>query len=83
MQIEQAPIFRKSTAPWYDSNTVCGMAAFVMVAVVFFGIIGIGTAAARPGGLWLVWLPVLLVLLSAAVFVSILIRLIRRKMTEG
>ena len=83
MQIEQSPIFRKSCAPWYDSNTACFIAAFAMAAIIFFGITGIGIAAVHPGGLWLICMPVLLVLLSAAVCASILVRLVRRKMAEG
>ncbi|MGM0453425.1 MAG: hypothetical protein ACQERN_09705 [Thermodesulfobacteriota bacterium] len=79
MQLEQSPIFRKSAAPWYDSNTACGIVATVMAVLIFFGIVGIRVAARYPSGIWMIWLPALLLVLSATVLVSLLIRLIRRK----
>ncbi len=79
MQIEDSPLFRKSAVPWYDSTPVCVIAAVVMAVFVFFGILGIRVAAGYGSGLWLTWLPALLAVASAAVLLSLLIRLIRRK----
>jgi len=78
MRLDQNPVFRKVIVPWYDSETVCLIVIVCMGGVVIFGFTGI--AVARDNLIYLkhIWVPILLVLMSASVIVSITIRLVKR-----
>ena len=78
MRLDQNPVFRKVIVPWYDSETVCLIVIVCMGVVVIFGFTGI--AVARDNLIYLkhIWVPILLVLMSAGVIVSITIRLVKR-----
>jgi len=78
MQLDQNPVFRKIIAPWYDSEVVCFLVLFSMIVVFLFGLTGISAAAEKPEYNDHIWVPVLLVLMSAGVFISTAVRLLKR-----
>ncbi len=78
MQIDKSPSFRKAISPWYDSDSACLIKAIVAFVVVLFGIDGIKVARQIDAYHDYVWVPVLLFSLSVTVFVTNLIRLVKR-----
>jgi len=76
--MDQNPFFRKIIVPWYDSDTACYIVIVTMGIILFFGFTGISVARENPYTHPHVWVPVLVVALSAAVIVSSVIRLIKR-----
>jgi hypothetical protein len=72
------PMYRKAIVPWWDSEIACLLVIISMFVAFLFGMLGISVAhgylAYRP----FVWVPVLVVILSAFVILSTTIRLIRR-----
>ena len=78
MRIDQNPLFRKSISPWYDSEAICIGIIIFMLIVFVFGCIGISVAREEAEFHGYVWIAVLLVVMSAAVIFSTIIRLIKR-----
>jgi nitrogen fixation/metabolism regulation signal transduction histidine kinase len=78
MRIDQNPLFRKTIIPWYDSEAVCIVVIVFMMIVFFFGVVGISVARENSEYHGYVWIAVLLVVMSAAVIFSTIIRLIKR-----
>ncbi len=78
MRLDQNPVHRKVIVPWYDSETACYIVLGLMLMVLVFGSIGIWVACETAEYGSYVWFPVCLVVLSAGVMLSIIIRLIRR-----
>jgi len=76
--MESSPVFRKAILPWYDTNAACILALLLMTAVLLFGIEGVRIAGKIEAYKAHVWVPILLIVLSAGVCGSILIRLIKR-----
>jgi len=73
-----SPVFRKTIVPWYDTHTA-GVALFmVMLAVLLFGIEGVRVAGRSAQYNGYAWVPLLLIILSGGVCVSILFRLLKR-----
>jgi hypothetical protein len=83
MRLDPNPLFRKVITPWYDSNAVCGLLLVVMVAVAFFSIIGWVTARQNVSYHGYTWVPVTLLVLSLAVIVSVIVRLIHRSVNPS
>ena len=78
MPFDQNPLFRKVIAPWYDTEKACYTVIIFMSLVFLFGIAGILEAAEKTEYNEYIWVPVLLVAMSAGVIVSTSIRLIKR-----
>jgi hypothetical protein len=78
MKNDRYPLFRKSMAPWYDSEAVCTMVLMVMIAVMVFGIFGIRVARDNPAYYGYAWVPFALVLMCLYVILSTIIRLVKR-----
>ena len=78
MPLDRNPLFRKVIAPWYDTEKACYIAIVFMFLVLLFGIAGISAASEKTEYNNYIWVPVLLVVMSAGVIVSISIRLIKR-----
>lgn len=76
---DKSPVFRRAIIPWYDSDRACWIVILVGVAAGFFGVVGIGVAQETEAFSAHLWLPAVLTILSAAVVVSTLVRLIRRR----
>ncbi len=75
---EQHPVFRKEIAPWYDSETACFAGIFFLILVLLYGAAGVSTALERVEHHAYIWLPALLVVFSAGVITSTIIRLVKR-----
>ena len=78
MHSNRNPVFRKAVIPWYQSTTVYLLAIFAMLLILLFGLAGIAVAREIETFQAYIWVPILLVLLCAALIISISIRLIRR-----
>ena len=78
MRLDQNPFFRKIIVPWYDSDKACYIVIVCMVVIILFGFIGISVARENPGTHAHIWVPVLLIVLSTGVIISILIRIAKR-----
>ena len=69
---------RRTANPWYQSKTVYGIIIVFMLLVLLFGLVGISVTREIEQYKGYVWVPVILVVASAGVMISTLIRLIRR-----
>ena len=78
MRYDQKPVYRKLIVPWYDSETVCVIVVVFMLLVFFFALAGISVASDKAEYHQHIWLPILLILLSSAVIISTVIRLVKR-----
>ncbi|MCJ7615275.1 MAG: hypothetical protein MUO43_01925 [Desulfobacterales bacterium] len=78
MPLDQNPLFRKAMAPWHDTEKACYIVIVFMFLVLLFGIAGISAASEKTEYNDYIWVPVLLMVMSAGVIVSISIRLIKR-----
>lgn len=71
-------LFRKAFIPWYDTGPAMVLTLVFAVAVLLFSISGIAASLDMPSYQAFMWVPCLLGLLSLAITISTLIRLIRR-----
>jgi membrane protein required for beta-lactamase induction len=78
MTREKNPVFRRAIIPWYDSDRVCWIVVGLMIAIAIFSAAGILAALEDPRFHNYFWLPLLLLLLSAGIAVSTLMRMMRR-----
>lgn len=78
MRLDPNPLFRKVIAPWYDSNLACWLVLLVMLAVASFGVFGIVVAYGNPAFHRHVWVPIVLLVLSIFVTLSVVRRLVHR-----
>ena len=78
MLLDQNPLFRKVIVPWYDAEKVCFTVIIFMLGIFLFGIVGIVEALETIEYNEHIWVPVLLVAMSAWVIASTSIRLIKR-----
>jgi hypothetical protein len=72
------PLFRKVATPWYDGDFACWVLLAMMVAVSLFSGAGIHVARMHPFYVDYIWVPVVLLILSLLVAVSVTLRLIHR-----
>ncbi len=75
---DQNPVFRKKIIPWYDSPILCLLEILLMIGVFLFGMAGISVISEMAEYSPYLWVPVILLLLSGGVILSVVIRLIRR-----
>jgi hypothetical protein len=75
---DQNPLFRKVILPWYDTDAACVLTGLFMMAVFGFSLVGVSVALETPGWGGYVWVPDLLILLSAVGIATISLRLFRR-----
>jgi hypothetical protein len=78
MRLSQNPLFRKEITPWYDSEVACSIVLLVMLLVVVFSLVGLSVARENPEFNQHAWVPFLLLVLSLAVIISTVVRLIQR-----
>lgn len=78
MRLDQNPVFRKVIVPWYDSETACLVLIILMTLVFLFGFAGLSISQEDPRFMPYLWVPALLMLMSAGVVVSITVRLLKR-----
>ncbi len=78
MRLDQNPVYRKVIVPWYDSEITCLVMIVLLFVVFVFGFIGISVASESIFYGSYIWVPVILVVVSGGIILSITIRLIRR-----
>lgn len=78
MRYDEKPVHRKLIIPWYDNQLTCLVVICVMLAVFLFALSGISAAAESPIRHKVIWLPILLMAMSAAVIVSTAVRIVKR-----
>ena len=78
MRQDQNPVFRKEIIPWYDSDPACFLMILFMLLVVLFGVAGISVARENVEYHGYAWVAVLLVVMSGAVIISSVVRLLKR-----
>ena len=78
MRYDERPVHRKLIVPWYDNQFTCLAVILCMVVVFLFALSGISVAGESPIRHKVIWLPVSLMGLSAAVIVSTAVRLFKR-----
>lgn len=78
MLSDKIPASRRTAKRWYQSKTVYGITIVFMLLVLLFGLVGISVTREIEQYHGYVWVPIILVVASAVVMISTLIRLIRR-----
>jgi hypothetical protein len=78
MRIDPNPLFRKSIAPWYDSNAACWILLVALMGVAVFSVAGLVVARSQPHYHHHTWVPATLLALSLFAVGSIVYRLIKR-----
>jgi hypothetical protein len=78
MRLDQNPVYRKVIVPWYDSEFACLVLIVLLFVVLLFGFIGISVASESIFYGSYIWVPIVLVVLSGGIILSLTIRLIRR-----
>ncbi|MFO7716637.1 hypothetical protein [Desulfosarcina sp.] len=78
MKLKSELLFRKAFVPWYDTEPAIVLTLTFALVVLLFSMAGIAAALDTPDYKEYVWVPCLLGVLSLAVTISTLIRLIRR-----
>ena len=78
MRYDEKPVHRKLIVPWYDSRATCLVVILSMLMVFLFALSGVSAAGESPIRHKVIWLPILLMGLSAAVIVSTSVRLFKR-----
>ena len=78
MRLDQNPVYRKVIVPWYDSEIACLVLIALLFVVFLFGFMGISVASESIFYGSSIWVPIVLVVLSGGIILSITIRLIRR-----
>lgn len=71
-------LFRKAFIPWYDTEPAMFLTLAFAVATLLFSLAGVVAALDTPRYHTIIWVPCLLGILSLAITISTLIRLIRR-----
>ena len=82
MPEDNTPVFRKPITPWYHSKPAYIIVILVMLAVFFFGIAGLRVAREVAAYGDYIWVPILLMILSGGIVVTVTIRLIQ-SYTDG
>ena len=78
MRLDQNPVYRKVIVPWYDSEIACLVLIGFLFVVFLLGFIGISVTSENISYGSYIWVPIVLVILSGGIILSITIRLIRR-----
>jgi putative effector of murein hydrolase LrgA (UPF0299 family) len=78
MRYDQRPVHRKLIVSWYDSETACFIQIMFMLLVFLFALAGVSVAIEYVEHHAHIWLPILLVIMSAGVIVSTTTRLVKR-----
>ena len=82
MPSKKDPVFRKAVIPWYRSSKIYLLAILFMLLVLLFGIAGISVAQDIEAYRGYIWVPVLLVAMSAFMIVTTIYRIIKRYVTR-
>jgi uncharacterized membrane protein len=78
MPSKKDPVFRKAVIPWYRSSKICVFIIVFMLVACLFGIAGISVAQDIEAYRNYIWVPSVLVAMSALIIVTTTYRLIKR-----
>ena len=78
MPAEKNPVFRKAVIPWYKSTSAYIIMIILMLLVFFFALAGVLVAREFPEYKGYVWVPVVLLAMSAGIVITTAARLIKR-----
>lgn len=78
LKVRNELLFRKAFIPWYDTDLFLYLTLIFAVVVLLFSMNGVAAALDNPQFTGYIWVPCLLMMLSLALTISTLIRLIRR-----
>jgi hypothetical protein len=78
MLADKNPVFRKVIIPWYHSTGAYIIAIIFMLVVFFFAMTGISVARGYPDYRSYVWVPIVLLAMSAGIIITTAARLIKR-----
>ena len=79
------PVFRKAVIPWYNSKTAYIIVLVFLLLVFLFAMVGISVSREDPAYNGYVWVPLILLVLSAGIIIITIARLIKhytRKSTK-
>ena len=82
MPSKKDPVFRKAVIPWYRSSQIYIFAIVFMLLVFLFGIAGVSVAREIEAYNGYIWVPIVLVAMSALMVIATIYRLIRRYTTR-
>jgi len=82
MRLDQNPVHRRVIVPWYDSEAACYLVLGLMLMVLVFGLTGIWVAFETAEYSSYAWFPGCIVVVSAGVMLSTIIRLIQRYLSR-
>ena len=85
MPSAKSPVFRKAVIPWYNSKTAYIIVLVFLLLVFLFAMVGISVSREDPAYNGYVWVPLILLVLSAGIIVTTIARLIKhytRKSTK-
>ena len=74
---DSGPVFRKPITPWYHSKLAYVIIILTMLVTFFIGIAGLRVAREVAAYHSYIWVPVLLMILSGALIITMSIRLIQ------
>jgi hypothetical protein len=78
MKFKSELLFRKAFIPWYDTEPAMLLTLAFALGVLLFSITGVAASLDTPSYQDFIWVPGFLGILSLAITISTLIRLIRR-----
>ena len=78
MPSHKSPVFRKAVIPWYNSKTVYIIVIVFLLLVFLFAMVGISVSRENPAYNGYVWVPIVLLVLSAGTIITTIVRLIYR-----
>jgi hypothetical protein len=78
MSADKNPVFRKVIIPWYRSTNAYIFVIIFMLLVFFFALAGISVAREYHSYRGYVWVPAVLLVMSAGIIITTAARLIKR-----
>ena len=78
MPSDKNPVFRKAVIPWYNSKTAYIIVIVLLLLVFLFALAGISVSRENPAFTGYVWVPIILLVLSAGIIITTIARLIKR-----
>jgi hypothetical protein len=78
MAADKNPVFRKAVIPWYNSTSVYIILIIFMLLVFFFALAGISVAREYSKYQGYVWVPAVLLAMSAGIIITTTARLVKR-----
>ena len=78
MPADKDPVFRKAVIPWYKSTSAYIIMIIFMLLVFFFALAGISVAREFSEYQGYIWVPAVLLAMSAGIIITTTARLIKR-----